>query len=170
MKTRYIVPLLLFCLFACMACEDDKTEMPRLFRPSFIASSCFAEDNTITLAWRTSGEATSYTVELSQDATFQSEKLETQTVEHGKCVFTNLRYETKFYARVRANNESLAITSNWTEMGSSISTLSRTIPKILYAVEGSRISETSVEIKWVVSEKDKSVWKMLPPDNIQLQD
>ena len=72
MKTRYIVPLLLFCLFACMACEDDKTEMPRLFRPSFIASSCFAEDNTITLAWRTSGEATSYTVELSQDATFQS--------------------------------------------------------------------------------------------------
>ena len=71
MKTRYIVPLLLFCLFACMACEDDKTEMPRLFRPSFIASSCFAEDNTITLAWRTSGEATSYTVELSQDATFQ---------------------------------------------------------------------------------------------------
>lgn len=144
MKTRYIVPLLLFCLFACMACEDDKTEMPRLFRPSFIASSCFAEDNTITLAWRTSGEATSYTVELSQDATFQSEKLETQTVEHGKCVFTNLRYETKFYARVRANNESLAITSNWTEMGSSISTLSRTIPKILYAVEGSRISETSV--------------------------
>ena len=44
MKTRYIVPLLLFCLFACMACEDDKTEMPRLFRPSFIASSCFAEE------------------------------------------------------------------------------------------------------------------------------
>ena len=39
-------------------------------------------------------------------------------------------------------------------MGSSISTLSRTIPKILYAVEGSRISETSVEIKWVVSEKN----------------
>lgn len=70
MKTKYIVPLLLFCLFACIACEDETTEMPRLFRPSFIASSCFAESNTITLAWRTSGEATSYTVELSQDATF----------------------------------------------------------------------------------------------------
>ena len=110
MKTKYIVPLLLFCLFACIACEDETTEMPRLFRPSFIASSCFAESNTITLAWRTSGEATSYTVELSQDATFQSENLETQTVEKGKCTFANLRYETKFYARVRANNESLAIT------------------------------------------------------------
>lgn len=186
MKTKYIVPLLLFCLFACIACEDETTEMPRLFRPSFIASSCFAESNTITLAWRTSGEATSYTVELSQDATFQSENLETQTVEKGKCTFANLRYETKFYARVRANNESLAITSNWTEMGSSISTLSRTIPKILYAVEGSQINETSVEIKWVVSEKirltdwrygkkelqrkNKLVWKMLLPDNIRLQD
>ena len=50
MKTKYIVPLLLFCLFACIACEDETTEMPRLFRPSFIASSCFAESNTITLA------------------------------------------------------------------------------------------------------------------------
>ena len=39
-------------------------------------------------------------------------------------------------------------------MGSSISTLSRTIPKILYAVEGSQINVTSVEIKWVVSEKN----------------
>jgi hypothetical protein len=93
-------------------------------------------------------------VELSQDATFQSEKFETQTVEKGKCVFENLRYETVFYARVRANNESLGITSNWTNMESSISTLSRTIPKILYAVEGSQIGETSVEIKWVVSEKN----------------
>lgn len=154
MKTRYILPLLLLFLFVCTACEDDKAEMPRLFRPSFIASSCFAEDNTINLAWRTSGEATSYTVELSQDATFQSEKFETLTVEKGKCTFTNLRYETKFYARVRANNESLDITSNWTEMGSSISTLSRTIPKILYPVKGSQINETSVEVKWVVSEKN----------------
>ena len=33
-------------------------------------------------------------------------------------------------------------------------TLSRTIPKILHAVEGSQINETSVEIKWVVSEKN----------------
>lgn len=154
MKTRYIVPFLLFCLFACTACEDDTAEMPRLFRPSFIASSCFAEDNTITLSWRTSGEATSYTVEVSQDATFQSDKFETQTVEKGKCTFTNLRYETKFYARVRANNESLGITSNWTEMTSSISTLSRVIPKILYAVEGTQIKETSVEVKWVVSDKN----------------
>ncbi len=154
MKIRYIVPFLLFCLSACVACEDDTAEMPRLFRPSFIVSSCFAEGNTITLAWRTSGEATSYTVELSQDATFQSEKFETLTVGKGKCTFTNLRYETKFYARVRANNETLAITSNWTEMGSSISTLSRTIPKILYAVEGSRINETSAVIRWVVSEQN----------------
>ncbi len=154
MKIRYIVLLLFFCLFACMACEDDTTEIPRLFRPSFIASSCFAEENIVTLAWRTSGEATSYTVELSQDATFQSEKFETLTVEYGKCIFTNLRYETKFYVRVRANNESLNITSNWTEMTTPISTLSRTIPKILYTIEGSKIKETSVEIKWVVSEKN----------------
>ena len=154
MKTRYIVPFLLLCLFACVACEDDTAEMPRLFRPSFIASSCFAEDNTITLSWRTSGEAASYTIEISQDAAFQSDKIETQTVEKGKCTFTNLRYETKFYARVRANNEPLGITSNWTELTSPISTLSRVIPKILYAVEGTRIKETSVEVKWVISENN----------------
>lgn len=154
MKTRYILPFLLFCFFACVACEDKTAEMPRLFRPSFIASSCFAEDNTISLAWRTSGEATSYTVELSEDATFQSDKFETQTVVKGKCIFSNLRYETKFYARVRANNESLGITSNWTELTSSISTLSRIIPKILYAVESSGIKETSAEIKWITSEKN----------------
>lgn len=154
MKTKYILSFLLLCLFACMACEDDTVEIPRLFRPSFVTSSCFAEGNSITLAWRTSGEATSYTVELSQDATFQSENFETQTVGSGKCTFTNLRYETKFYARVRANNEDLGIISNWTEMSSSISTLSRVIPKLLYPVEGIQIKETSVELKWVVSEKN----------------
>ena len=120
MKTRYIVPLLLFVCLLAWRVKTIRRKCP-VCSIIFRNTSCFAEDNTITLAWRTSGEATSYTVELSQDATFQSEKLETQTVEHGKCTFTNLRYETKFYARVRANNESLAITSNWTEMGSSIS-------------------------------------------------
>lgn len=32
MKTKYIVPLLLFCLFACIACEDETTEMPRFIQ------------------------------------------------------------------------------------------------------------------------------------------
>ena len=29
MKTKYIVPLLQFCLFACIACEYETTELPR---------------------------------------------------------------------------------------------------------------------------------------------
>lgn len=172
MKTIYILPFLLFCFFACVACEDETAEMPRLFRPSFIASSCFAEDNAISLAWRTSGEATSYTVELSDDVAFQSDKLETQTVVKGRCTFSNLRYETKYYARVRANNESLGITSNWTEMTSSISTLSRIVPKILYAVKGSGIKETSAEIKWAISEKNPvdglAIWQEGTNDEKQI--
>ncbi|MFR9262807.1 MAG: fibronectin type III domain-containing protein [Bacteroides cellulosilyticus] len=94
----YLIPVLTFCLLNITSCKDDAEELPRLFRPSFIASSCFAEGNSITLAWRTSGEATSYTVELSRDQTFQSEPAATQTVNNGKCTFTGLRYETGYYA------------------------------------------------------------------------
>ena len=65
----YLIPVLAFCLLNITSCKDEAEELPRLFRPSFIASSCFAEGNSITLAWRTSGEATSYTVELSRDQT-----------------------------------------------------------------------------------------------------
>ncbi len=158
----YLVPVLAFCLLNITSCKDENEEMPRLFRPSFIASSCFAEGNTISLAWRTSGEATSYTVELSLDATFQAEPTEVQTIRSNKCTFTNLRYETGYYARVRANNEGLDIISNWTEYTSSIKTLSRVIPKILYAPDENQITESSVVIEWKVTDINPvdgvSVW------------
>ena len=51
----YLIPVLAFCLLNITSCKDEAEELPRLFRPSFIASSCFAEGNSITLAWRTSG-------------------------------------------------------------------------------------------------------------------
>ena len=142
----YLIPVLAFCLLNITSCKDEAEELPRLFRPSFIASSCFAEGNSITLAWRTSGEATSYTVELSRDQTFQSEPAATQTVNNGKCTFTGLRYETGYYARVRANNESLDIISNWTEYSSLITTLTRIIPKVLYALDEHQITENSAVI------------------------
>lgn len=150
----FLVPLLAFCLLNMTSCKDEEEEMPRLFRPSFVASSCFAEGNTISLSWRTSGEATSYTVELSRDATFQSESDVVQTVSKGKCSFSNLRYETVYYARVRANNESLDVISNWTEYTSSIKTLTRVVPKLLYAPDEYLITENSASIEWVVSDKN----------------
>lgn len=159
----YLIPVLAFCLLNITSCKDEAEELPRLFRPSFIASSCFAEGNSITLAWRTSGEATSYTVELSRDQTFQSEPAATQTVNNGKCTFTGLRYETGYYARVRANNESLDIISNWTEYSSLITTLTRIIPKVLYALDEHQITENSAVIEWRVSDQNPvdgvSIWQ-----------
>lgn len=159
----FLVPVLAFCLLNMTSCKDEEEEMPRLFRPAFVASSCFAEGNTISLSWRTSGEATSYTVELSRDATFQSESDEVQTVTKGKCSFSNLRYETAYYVRVRANNESLDVISNWTEYTSSIKTLTRVVPKLLYAPDEYQITENSVTIEWVVSDKNPvdgvAVWQ-----------
>lgn len=159
----YLIPVLAFCLLNITSCKDDAEELPRLFRPSFIASSCFAEGNSITLAWRTSGEATSYTVELSRDQAFQSEPAATQTVNNGKCTFTGLRYETGYYARVRANNESLDIISNWTEYSSFITTLTRIIPKVLYALDEHQITENSAVIEWRVSDQNPvdgvSIWQ-----------
>lgn len=159
----YLIPILAFCLLNITSCKDDAEDLPRLFRPSFIASSCFAEGNSITLAWRTSGEATSYTVELSRDQTFQSEPAATQTVNSGKCTFAGLRYETGYYARVRANNESLNIISNWTEYSSLITTLTRVIPKVLYALDEHQITENSAVIEWRVSEQNPvdgvSIWQ-----------
>lgn len=39
----YLIPVLAFCLLNITSCKDEAEELPRLFRPSFIASSCFAE-------------------------------------------------------------------------------------------------------------------------------
>lgn len=159
----FLVPVLAFCLLNMTSCKDEEEEMPRLFRPSFVASACFAEGNTISLSWKTSGEATSYTVELSRDATFESAADEVQTVTKGKCSFSNLRYETVYYVRVRANNEALDIISNWTAYTSSIKTLTRVVPKLLYAPDEYQITENSATIEWVVSDKNPvdgvAVWQ-----------
>lgn len=36
----YLIPVLAFCLLNITSCKDEAEELPRLFRPSFIASSC----------------------------------------------------------------------------------------------------------------------------------
>ncbi len=153
----YWIPLFVLGLISLTSCQDDKKELPRLFRPSFIASSCYAEENKISLAWRTSGEPTSYTVELSQDGTFSTTSDVTQTVTGGKCTFTNLKYETTYYARVRANNEAKDLISNWTVYESSISTLSRIIPKLLYPINEMLIGENTVTIEWVAIDDENPV-------------
>lgn len=84
MKTTLHLTLYLTLLVSSLcflSCSDDKEAMPRLFRPSFIASSCVADGNSISLAWRTSGEPTSYTAELSEDSTFATSATLSQTVE-----------------------------------------------------------------------------------------
>ena len=58
MKTTLHLTLYLTLLVSSLcflSCSDDKEAMPRLFRPSFSASSCVADGNSISLAWRTSG-------------------------------------------------------------------------------------------------------------------
>lgn len=152
---RFIYLLNIVCgLLASVffSCEDDKEQMPRLFRPSFIETYCLAEANTITLYWRTSAEATSYTVEASTDLNFRKD-VQSLTVTEGRCTFDNLLYETIYHVRVRANNEALGITSNWTDYKEPILTLTRIIPKILYRVDEKDISENSVKVKWKPAEE-----------------
>ena len=151
MKTTLHLTLYLTLLVSSLcflSCSDDKEAMPRLFRPSFIASSCVADGNSISLAWRTSGEPTSYTAELSEDSTFAASATLSQTVEGGKCTFDNLKYETAYYVRVRANNEAMQLVSNWTVYESTVSTLSRIVPKLLYPVDERNITDGSVLLQW----------------------
>lgn len=149
MRNLILSCLLILTSCVCLtACKDDSAGLPRLFRPSFIASSCYAEGNSITLAWRTSAEPTSYTVELSESSSFPEDGGMDQVVSGNKCVFTNLKYETVYYARVRANNEAMGLTSNWTVYETSITTLSRTIPKLLYPVDEMTITESSAWLEW----------------------
>lgn len=151
MKTTLHLTLYLTLLVSSLcslSCSDDKEAMPRLFRPSFIASSCVADGNSISLAWRTSGEPTSYTAELSEDSTFATSATLSQTVEGGKCTFDNLKYETAYYVRVRANNEAMQLVSNWTVYESTVSTLSRIVPKLLYPVDERNITDGSVLLQW----------------------
>ena len=113
--------------------------------------------NSSSLAWRTSGEPTSYTAELSEDSTFAASATLSQTVEGGKCTFDNLKYETAYYVRVRANNEAMQLVSNWTVYESTVSTLSRIVPKLLYPVDERNITDGSVLLQWTGADETNPV-------------
>ncbi len=167
MRTLFFTLLSILLSSVClMSCSDDKGKMPRLFRPSFIASSCFAEGNTINLAWRTSGEPTSYTVEIAEDSIFSEDTKKSQTVTGGKCIFENLKYETPYYVRVRANNEAMQLVSNWTVYESTVSTLARIVPKLLCPIDETNITENTVRLEWAgVNEQNPADGLMLWTEN-----
>lgn len=111
----YILPaVLLFCALCTISCDDDDQQVPRLFRPSFIESMCVADSDTITLCWRTTAEATTYTVEISTDSLFAESATLSQTVASWTCRFMGLPFKTAYYVRAKANNEDRKLYSNWT--------------------------------------------------------
>jgi hypothetical protein len=72
-----------------------------------------SDSDTIMVAWRTTAEATSYTVQISTDSLFSDNTIISQTVNSWKCQFLGLPLKTTYYVRARANNEAENLFSNW---------------------------------------------------------
>ena len=143
--------------FSFFSCKEETENMPRLFKPVFIASKCYAEENNILLSWRISSTPTSYTVEVSKDATFEMEPDATVTVVGGNCIVEGLKYETPYYVRVKANNDIMNINSNWSVYTSAISTQKRVIPKLLCSIEEESIGKDYVDVEWIQDENKNPV-------------
>jgi hypothetical protein len=155
-KTMKKLSIYFFSLIAILSlgltsCDDDNLEQPRLFRPQF--SSMTSDANTLAIVWKMSADAESYTIEISRDQTFEKEAEFSATVSETKYTFIDLLYNTEYYIRIKANNADPGKDSNWTYYEGAVKTRARVIPTILRAIESTDIGETSVTLRWDISEE-----------------
>ncbi|MDR0844554.1 MAG: fibronectin type III domain-containing protein, partial [Tannerella sp.] len=149
MKTYlYAISLIVFCLCSCT--ENELGEADRLFRPVPEEYTVKVTENTLTYGWKKIGGSQSYTIEVSEDATFESEVKYSATIEEDTCLFKNLRYDTEYYARVRANSADPAKNSGWAVWKNPEKTEARIVPILLKAIAGNDITRSSVTIRWSI--------------------
>lgn len=150
MKRKLIYAVSIFlgaiCLFT--ACKEEDNEMPsRLFMPEFLPNSYEIEGTSIKYVWRKTTYASTYAIELSNDAEFSQIVASGETTETSY-TFTDLLYATDYWARIKAIPTNTSIgTSKWS-VTDKVTTLSRVIPIMLYEVEAEDIELEAVTIRW----------------------
>lgn len=149
-KLIYLLPLVALCMVCLWGCEDDDPVVERLFRPNFVSAT--ASENTITYSWKQIGNAVAYTIEICRNADFEPEAEFSATVTGTNYTFTGLRYNTAYYARVRAVSDGTTGDSNWTIRDGETKTETRVVPQLLQAIDTDEIGETDVTIHWTIDE------------------
>jgi hypothetical protein len=154
MKTHlYRLLFIALCFLGLYSCKEDEIESPsRLFRP--IPNTVKVEGNTLTYEWKKIGGSLSYTIEISEDGSFEVEEKFSRTVEENTCMFENLKYNTQYYARVMANNSDPGKNSAWALWNEPTHTEARIVPALLNVINADDITKNSVTIYWTLDAKN----------------
>jgi hypothetical protein len=134
--------------------DNDATEPMRMFMPSGDIKATSAE-TYVTLSWNASlyrqstDKSITYTVQVSKDSLFNTVERTYLTDTTGvKITQDSIPLRKKYYARIKTNSYENAPESKWLTSSS----FKITGEQIFYAIRDAEIKETSVTLRWMLTQ------------------
>src|SRR5918993_4776656 len=147
MKRKEIVLIICSLLVVIAGCKKDAVDTPsRLFRP-VVDGALVADSNAILVSWLEIKDASTYTLQLSQDS-FKTIAVSMNLEDTGKALVTNLQWDKLYQVQVKANAADSLFNSKWSFLGA-IKTPK--FPTILNTPAPSDITDNAVKVSWTTS-------------------
>jgi hypothetical protein len=143
-KTVILTAMALPLLFTSCDEEKEVPEVDNLFRP-VLREDPTVIGNSVLYSWYGINGSKSYTFELSRD-TFKNILVSVEQIEL-KYSAENLKYSTKYQARIRANAENPEYTSAWFVV-KEVTTGRRVVPDVLNVPQGTDVEAEQVTLSW----------------------
>src|SRR5690242_17115254 len=145
----YVGLLLAIVVYSCQKKPIERFVPDRMFTPTAI--SVQGGDTAVTISWPASlfsaGRGATYTLEISEDTTFQAPPALTMTVDSTTKTITDdsLRDRVPYFARVKANKTDNSAESDWVETDTHFTLIG---VQIFQPIQASDIIDNSVILNW----------------------
>jgi hypothetical protein len=145
----FICLLLAAIVFSCEKKPLERFVPDRMFTPTSITFD--GGDTSVTISWPASlfsaGSGVNYTLEISEDTTFQAPATLTLTVDSTFRTVTDdsLKNRTPYFARVKANTTSTSSESGWVESDTHFTLIG---VQIFHPVSEANIIDDAVKLEW----------------------
>lgn len=144
----FLTAIVMLFVMACKKDFDSEINLPRQFKPGDI--NVTAGETEARLQWSpslfTTGTGTTYTVEVSQDSSFQGPVVFSRVVDTANVVVTDsvLNVNEIYFARVKANANGSTAESGWVHSGRFMITGEQ----IFLTIQDPQLKDTSVVLRW----------------------
>jgi hypothetical protein len=153
LKYKIIVPVLMaIVIFSCEKKPIEKFTPDKMFTPTGITVT--GGDTAVTISWPSSlfsqGSGVTYTLEISQDSTFQGTPDLSLTVDSTTRTISDdtLKDRTPYFARVKANATTTAAASDWVMSTESFKLVG---VQIFKPIQSSDIIDKAVILNWITT-------------------
>jgi len=150
---QIVVPVVLaIVIFSCEKKPIEKFTPDKMFTPTGITVA--GGDTTVTISWPSSlfsqGSGVTYTLEISQDSTFQGTPDLSLTVDSTTRIISDdtLKDRTTYFARVKANATNTAAASEWVASTESFKLIG---VQIFKPIQSTDIIDNAVILNWITT-------------------